>query len=297
MNNTVMLISSMASNLFGSLIKKRINDKYENNMFSYQIYNAVVSFSAALSLLILSDDLSVSVYTVVLAVAFGIITFIQQIFNLYALENGPLSYTTVIISLSTLIPTVSGALFWNEKIVFVQYIGIFLLVISFILSVNLKNKEKNGGIKWLIFSIITFIATGLIGVMQKIHQTSQFKDELDSFLIISFAFSFVISSVLAVLFRRKRSDNKNNCLKSVLNYVPIILMLLSGIFVAINNKFNLYLSGVIDAAVFFPLVNGGGLILTSVSAVIFFKEKLSKLKFLGIVSGIVSVILICNPFA
>ena len=73
MNNTVMLISSMASNLFGSLIKKRINDKYENNMFSYQIYNAVVSFSAALSLLILSDDLSVSVYTAVLAVAFGII--------------------------------------------------------------------------------------------------------------------------------------------------------------------------------------------------------------------------------
>lgn len=297
MNNTIMLISSMAANLFGSLLKKRINDKYEKNMFSYQIYNAVVSFSSAVSLLILADNLSVSVYTVILAVAFGTITLAQQVFNLYALENGPLSYTTVIISLSTLIPTVSGALFWNEKISLVQYIGIAFLIICFILSVNFRNKEKSAGLKWLLFSVFAFISTGLIGIMQKLHQTSTYKDELDSFLIISFAFSFLISSVLAFVFRNKRDDENGTSSSSVIGFIPISLMLLSGVFAALNNKFNLFLSGVLDAAVFFPIVNGGGLILASVSAVVLFREKLTKLQIFGIITGIISVILICDPFA
>ena len=72
-------------------------------------------------------------------------------------------------------------------------------------------------------------------------------------------------------------------------------MVLSGVFVAINNKFNLYLSGVLDAAVFFPIVNGGGLVLTSVASVILFREKLSKKQWIGVIIGILSVILICNP--
>lgn len=297
MNNTLMLISSMAANLFGSLLKKRINDKYERNMFSYQIYNAVVSFSSAVILLILADNLSVSLYTVLLALAFGIITLAQQVFNLYALENGPLSYTTVIISLSTLIPTVSGALFWDEKILAVQYVGIGFMIICFILSVNFKDKEKTVGVKWLFFSVLAFFATGLIGIMQKIHQTSSHKDELDAFLIISFAFSFIISMILSFIFRKKRAESDSNTSASSIGIVPISLMILSGIFVALNNKFNLFLSGVLDAAVFFPLVNGGGLILTSVAAVILFREKLSRLRYLGIITGIIAVILICNPFS
>ncbi len=297
MNNTLMLVSSMAANLCGGIFKKIINDKYENNMFSYQFYNAIISLSSALCLLVMADNLTVSIYTVILALVFGLITLLQQIFNLYALENGPFSYTSVIISLSTLIPTVSGAIFWNEKIVAVQFIGIALLVICFILSVNFTDKSKKAGIKWLLFSFSAFVATGFIGIMQKIHQTSVHKDELDSFLIISFLFSFILSSILAFIFRNKRVEvTDKNSSNSILQIFPLVLMLISGIFVAVNNKFNLYLSGVLDAAVFFPVVNGGGLVLTSLSAVIFFKEKLTALQWIGILTGILSVIMICNPF-
>lgn len=297
MNNGLLLLTSMAANLFGGIIKKRINDRYENNMFSYQFYNAIISIVAAISLLILSDNLSISLYTVIMAVLFGIVTLLQQIFNLYALENGPFSYTTVIISLSTLIPTVSGALFWNEKIKLIQYIGIALMVLCFFLSVDIKDKNKTTGIKWLLFSSLAFLATGLIGIMQKIHQTSSHSDELDAFLIIAFCFSFILSLALSFIFRNKREViTEKDTSKSVLQLLPIVFMILSGIFVALNNKFNLYLSGVLDAAVFFPLVNGGGLVLTTVASVIIFREKLSVLQWTGVFIGIVSVIFVCNPF-
>lgn len=294
MKDYILLIFSMFANLSGCLLKKFINDKYENNLFAYQFYNSVVSFSAALCLFILAENFSISFYTVIMALIFGTITLFQQLFNLLALETGPFSYTNVIISLSTLIPTLSGAIFWNEKISFIQICGILLLILCLVLSVDFSNKDKKTNMKWFIYSMCAFATTGLIGVMQKIHQTSIYKDELDVFLITSFVFSFIISSILAALFNKKRLTSKSTS-KTILSFTPIVLLLLSGIFVAVNNKFNLYLSGILDSAIFFPLVNGGGLILSSIFSVIVFKEKLSHVQWLGLVIGIISTILICIP--
>ena len=47
------------------------------------------------------------------------------------------------------------------------------------------------------------------------------------------------------------------------------------------------------SAIFFPIVNGGGLMLTAISSQIIFKEKLDAQKWLGIIIGIVAVILLC----
>lgn len=295
MNNTVKLLISLFANLSGGIIKKNINDKYANNIFTYQFYNCIVSLISAITLLLLSENLGVSLFTVGLALLFGIITLLQQITNMKALESGPFSYTTVIISLSTLIPTLSGYFFWNEKIVAVQIIGIVLLLACFVLSVNNKSDNKSANIRWLLFSVSAFVCTGIIGIMQKIHQSSIHKDELDGFLIIAFIFSFVCSGIYSLLFFKK-SKTDNSKKKSVLNIRPVILMIISGVFVALNNKLNLYLSGVLDSAVFFPVVNGGGLLLTSVAAVVIFKEKLTIKQWAGLFIGIIAVLLICNPF-
>ena len=59
---------------------------------------------------------------------------------------------------------------------------------------------------------------------------------------------------------------------------------------------NIYLSSVIDSAIFFPTINVGGLILSTVADMVLFKQKIQPLKWLGIGIGIVAVLLICNPF-
>ena len=40
----------------------------------------------------------------------------------------------------------------------------------------------------------------------------------------------------------------------------------------------------------------GGLVLATVTAVIAFKERLTKKQWLGVVIGIISVVFLCNPF-
>ena len=71
------------------------------------------------------------------------------------------------------------------------------------------------------------------------------------------------------------------------------MMVVSGACVAVNNKLNLYLSGVIDSAIFFPVVNGGGLVLTTLAALVFFRERLTKVQWIGVGIGIVSVVFLC----
>jgi drug/metabolite transporter (DMT)-like permease len=48
-----------------------------------------------------------------------------------------------------------------------------------------------------------------------------------------------------------------------------------------------------DSAVFFPLVNGGHLVLTTLSAVVFFREKLTVKQWIGVGVGILSVLCLC----
>ena len=57
-------------------------------------------------------------------------------YYLKAFDIGPFSYTMVIASLSTIIPALSGFFFFNETISVVQIIGMILMVICFIFSVD-----------------------------------------------------------------------------------------------------------------------------------------------------------------
>ena len=134
--------------------------------------------------------------------------------------------------------------------------------------------------------------------MQKIHQNSTYKDESDAFLIVSFAVATAISLILLLYLPRKKKEAENTVFSSTWQRVITVFVLLGGgIGTAFNNKLNLLLSGMMDSAVFFPVVNGGGLVLATIAAVIVFGEKLARKQWIGLACGIVSVVFLCNPFA
>lgn len=297
MNTAVLLTVTMSAQLFGCVIKKYYSDRFQTGKMRH-LYNAAVSLFAAVILFFWGGIGETSIFTLVLGVAFGIITALQQIFNLKAIEIGPLSYTSVIVSMSTLIPTLSGLIFWNESVGIAQIIGIILMVICFFLSVNTNGNEKKSSLRWLMYCAITFVCTGAIGVMQKVHQSSNYRHELNSFLLLSFVVSFLYSLINIIWLKSKKDVEYQNKTDILFNKKLILtaILVLSGVCVAVQNKLNLFLAGVMDSAVFFPLVNGGGLVLSTVASVLFFKEKLNVKQWIGVITGIVSVILLCNPF-
>ena len=298
MNSYVILCISMLCALGANIIKKIFTGRFNSKKETRFLFNAVISFSCMLSLLIISGIPKISGFTLLLGVMFGTVTATQFVFSLLSYECGPFSYTSVIVSLSTIIPALSGYFIWGEKIFTVQIFGIGLMLLCFAFSVDFKKTDKKAPKKWFLYVFITFITTGIIGVMQKWHQSSEYKDELDGFLIIAFLTAFLISAIgfFITAYPSLKSKGERSNLLKFLTPIAVVLMVACGVCAAANNKMNLYLSGVMDSAIFFPVVNGGGMILSTVASVIIFKEKLGIQKCLGIAIGVVAVVLICNPF-
>ena len=260
----------------------------ERNITDTLIYNAVSSAIIAVITFLISGIKTPSRETVIIAVIFGIDNIIMQLVYARAIATGPLSYTVLFSSCSMLMATFSGALFWNEGISIIQIIGICLLVFAFFMAVRSRTE---GSVKitkkWLFFAFATFFFNGLIGVLQKLHQIIMPGLEINECIIIAFLTSSLLSGLLAV-FNTKL--NAKSTIKPRSN-VPVLIVIYSVLCVA-TNKVMFYLINVIDSAVLFPTVNGMLVIMSSVIALMFFKERLSKVQAAGLLIGLISLILI-----
>lgn len=293
------LILSMTAALGGTICKKYYTDRSSAGVFGGFVFNLVGCLTAAAILLCWGGIGTPSVFTVWLGIGFGAVTALQAIANVAALQVGPMSYTSVIISFSTVISALSGVVFFDERLGLAQVVGIVLMLASFLLATErMDGERKQVNLKWIGLCLIAFLANGCIGIMQKIHQSSAYRDELNAFLVIAFASSTCLCAIVTVILHLQRTRGAaRDVRRSRRQWLLLGIMVLSGICIAVNNQLNLYLSGIMESAVFFPIVNGGGLVLSTLAALLLFRERLTRRQWFGIAFGIVSVVFLCNPFA
>ena len=295
--NYLLLTCSVFTNVAVSICRSQFSKKQINGQSDMQLFNMVNSTLSVITLAIIAlfmGGLALpSAYTLVLGIAYGVVTALGAIFMIMALETGPLSYTTVIISCQMVIPSLSGLSF-GETVSIYQYIGIGVMVLSFLLAVDTKNGEENGtSIEWLIYCLLAFLCCGSVGVLQKIHQNSPHKGELSIFLIIAFAISAVYSLAMMIYYHKVKKMPITVLRKGKIRSL-IWIGLVIGVGFAFCNQINMYLSGVMDSIIFFPVVNGGSMILTTGVGLVFFKEKLSRKQMIGLGLGVVAMFLLCN---
>jgi len=237
-----------------------------------------------------SFDSAPAIFTILLGILFGILTMAGSLFNMKAMALGPVSYTQLICCSSMIVPAFSGAIFWNEDLNIGHIIAVVLLLLCFYFSSASKSDDKAATLKWLLFALLSFACVGAIGVTQKVQQTSSYASEASWFLIIALITASVISLVMWLY--ETSGENKSER-KGILDPKLIGMFLFIGFVIAFTNKVNLYLSGVMPSIIFFPLVNGGALILTMLAGFIIFKERLTKKQTIGMIFGVASVLLLC----
>jgi drug/metabolite transporter (DMT)-like permease len=182
----------------------------------------------------------------------------------------------------------------DDSISIMQIIGMAFMLASFVFAVEKDGEKRKASWRWLTFCLIAFCCCGSVGVMQKIHQNSAYKGESSAFLLVAFITSFLVMSTLTIVTSKKEKTSVlARTEEGKLDYVTLLIPILIGVMTAVNHKLNLYLSGVIESAVFFPIVNGGGLMLTTLSAVLIFKERISGRQWIGLGLGVVAVLCLC----
>ena len=162
MDTIVLLIISLLAALGGNIVKKLYTNR-EEGLFGTFLYTAVGSLVSAILLLLPNGFGEASVFTLLLGALFGLVVTLQLVTNLVALHLGPMAYTTVIISFSTLITALSGILFFDEQLTLLKGIGIFLMLASFVFAANEKAEKSVPIFVGSCFARFPFSCQGQLG--------------------------------------------------------------------------------------------------------------------------------------
>jgi drug/metabolite transporter (DMT)-like permease len=224
------------------------------------------------------------------AVLTGVAFF--SIFNLiaYCTRIDGITTTTVANKLSLVIPAFFSVLLYNDKMGAGKIAGLILAfpAVYFTTRVSEGNKKSQN----LLFPILLFLGSGLLDTLVKyiqfnfLHESVVLKDPAAVYTIYSFAtagsFGLMVITVMLLL-------NKTR-----LHWRNIV----AGICLGIPNYFSIYFlirmlhSNFLQSSAAIPVNNIGILVASSLVAILFFSEKLTRLRLLGLLLSIGAILLI-----
>ncbi len=272
---TSMVLQNTMFNDVSKRLLKDNSDRFFYNGILYAVCLVLFTIFAIIAQ-------SFSLFSVLLGFVFGLFTSLANYFKLSALNKGPMHITVLITSSSMIISALSGALFFGEPFSVGKAIATLVLIGFIYISLGRSESTeiKKG---WGFTCIAAFLLQGVIGILQKAHQNSQYKGEIFLFLASAFLFSFFFSAILSGGVKKERAFGKKQ----------YIFAIICGLCSFLMNFLNLKLSGILPSQIFFPLVNGGAIVITALVSVFFFKEKLTRRQLVGLVGGLCTLIIIC----
>ncbi len=277
--NIIILIAIIAGLSMQDVFRKIYNLK--TNSGGAYLFSALSAMSAMMFFVATGSDMTWTTAFIPYSIVFGIFYAVAVAGSVIAVAVGPLSLTALVISLSLMIPTFYGIMFLNEPIDICSVLGFVLLVTSLVM-VNLQKGEKNINAKWVLFAGLSFVGNGVCTVVQTIEQRAFNGAYKSEFMIVSLA---LVTVLLGILFFTHESKKKP-C-KIGLNWVFCIL---NGITNGMVNLFVMILSRRMLVSLMFPLMSAGSLILTYIIAMVFYKERLSRIQTIGFAFGLVAVV-------
>ena len=227
----------------------------------------------------------VAYQTLIYAAVYAILLIFAQWFYIAALAKGNTALCSTVYSLGFILPTLSGAILWTESFSFLDLLGIMCATSAVIVS-GLKSQAKEKATKsyYFIPLVIAMLASGGLGIVQKLQQKSAYAEQKSTFLLIAFTLAAIISFIFS-LFTKKQSD-------TLFSRGKLVIASCVGFCFGCCNLLNTSLAGMLDSAIFFPTLNIGVILFSMICGVIFFKERILKKEITVLILGGVSILLL-----
>ena len=243
-------------------------------------FNTLLSAAALLFFVVTSSKFSFDISFIPYSIGFAVSFAVSSVFMVLAIAYGSLSLTSLFISYSLMIPTFYGLIIGDT--VSTGFIpGMLLLVISLFLT-NKSDEKAKISLKWIICVFLSFFGNGMCTVVQKMQQIASNGAYKNEFMIVALAIVTVVMLIMSIL--KERTEIK--FFAKVGWHWAIICGALNGMV----NLFVMILSGKMPVSLMFPLISAGGLIVTYIVSRFFYKEKLTKIQFIGFIFGLMAVV-------
>ncbi len=261
----------------GAYSKKNIKTVSDATLF-----NGLIFFFAALLFLgqAIYGDWEIWLFSVM----FGALSVVFQICYSKALSIGNTSVIVLIVNLSILIPIAVSVFAFKESLSVSRMIGILLTLVTFFVVVDVE-KTKKHNLKWILLAMAAMFANGAIGVTQKLFGKSEWSAQGGTFVSRSYIVAAAVSMVAYLLLKRKEPVSRK------LTHVIFCYAAVTGIILAVFQLFNTYAITTVNGTFLFPAYSGGCIILSTISGLLIFKERLNVRQIIGITIGAVALIL------
>ena len=276
-----------------SLLSRTV-DKKSQHLFNFFMFGAA---TVMLFIFALIQGLSFSLESLGFSCVYGLLALGSYLFFYGATRHGDVGVSSLVYYCGFIIATVFSAIAWRDELGVLRIIGICMIVFSFILAT--EKKGESGGWKWFFNAFLAMACSGGVGIVQKVYAKTDYADQLQTMLVVAFLIITFVSLVLYLATERKNllaktDDNQPSKVqpKSKLEkLLPVLFPIIMAFALAVCNLINGILAGELPGVVFFPVVNGGSILLSFIGGILIFKEKASFRKVLAIIIGIASIIL------
>lgn len=279
----------LVASVFLAVLKTSIYNSYAKKVAPDSTgvlrFNTVSYGIAAMLALYMGTGSTISPSTLIVAFFYAAIVCALQTLSVIAMKIGPMSSTSLMVLYGMIIPAAAGPIFWKEKFGILNAAGIMLVLVSMWL-LRKETESKAISKKWSILAVIVFFLSGFAGVLEKIHQSTDGREEKSMFLFIAYLIMFFVSAIGCFVKKRAGSEP----LKPMIAYGAV-----SGIVIGFYAFINLTLAGGLDSMIYYPVANGGAILLTVLISVAVFRETCTKRHIVGFVIGFISILFLGLP--
>ena len=282
------LLLSIISSTCIFLIFKQFQ-KFGINNFQAIVVNYI---TAALCALFANGGYSGSIQSdcnewIYIAIFTGVL-FISM-FNIIAIttQKVGISVASVATKVSLIIPVIFAIYLYGDTLNILKVAGITIALLSVALTFYKPGYKLSKSRKIIVLPIILFLGTGLLDTILKYTQETVISaEDFNRFSTVLFAVAgtigFVVAGLNIVIYKTKFS------IKSV--YAGVLLGLPN--YGSIYFLLQAFENSGMKSSVLFPVNNISIVVFSALAAIVFFKEKVSKLNMLGILLALVSIAII-----
>ena len=280
MINALLLSASAIGISAQGIIKKYYNGKVGGRGV-FLFTSVSVLFSCLIFVITSGGNLDFRAEVIPYSLGFAVSYGAAALVGFLAIKYGPLSITSLITSYSLVIPTFFGLIFLGEEVGFTFWIGFALLIVSLFL-INSRGGEIRITPLWVVFVILAFLGNGICSAVQAAEQRAFSGGYKSEFMIT--ALLCVSATILLLSLFTERGDAAF-CLKRGTH-----LMAMCGCANGLVNLFIMLLVSSMSAALMYPIISAGGIVLSWGVSRFLYKEKLTLGQNIALVLGICSVI-------
>lgn len=269
--------------------------------FRYGMYYQCMAALFSFILLLLVGFHGLNWPTVICSFLSALLLAVDLFTNIEAMKGAPLTVCTMFSLGGLIVSCAGGVLLFDEPMSLWQGLGLAMFFVgAYFLVSHTEGKTKKIGARTYVFLFCNLIANGFVMIVQKYFSVRVEGGNVSLFSFLTFLMNTIVMAVCAfvLIFGRRRAEcgsGADRREKGRFFGLSKMLLLCGGLLafaVFVVSCLITELGKTLDSVILFPVSSALSISITAVIGRIFFKEKLTLKKILGLVVGLGGIVVL-----